>query len=252
MRILCLCPTYNHASLLPNTIACFLAQDHPDKRLLILDDAGQIQPQRGDNWEIFSTPNRFPSLPAKYNALLAHAAHDSGWRPDAYAVWDDDDVYLPWHLSAAAAALSATGGYWSRPAVIWSMYAKREEHPSLESSAGRFHGAAVFTAEFIAKLGGWIQTGRADFDQLMLGTARAYSPPADPCDCSPEQRSSYVYRWGSTDAGHCSGLMRTPADETWYARYAVHQPLPPVGPITPAYDAETRYLLDLLTPRSTP
>lgn len=41
--------------------------------------------------------------------------------------------------------------------------------------------------------------------------------PGRPDDYAPP---SYVYRWGSTGASHCSGLMRAPDDETWYERHA--------------------------------
>jgi hypothetical protein len=53
-------PTYDRPSLVRSSIACFLAQDHPpeQRRLLILDDAGQIEPQDGDGWTVWSTPVR--------------------------------------------------------------------------------------------------------------------------------------------------------------------------------------------------
>ena len=103
MNLCCLMPTYGRPSLVQNAIACFLAQDYPAKRrrLLILDDAGQIAPQEGDGWSLCSTPIRMPTLIAKYAAL---EAVDAGWA-DAFVIWDDDDIYLPWHLSAHAIVL---------------------------------------------------------------------------------------------------------------------------------------------------
>jgi len=64
----CLCPTYGRPRMVQNAVACFLAQDYPvdRRRLLILDDAGQIPAQKGDGWEVFSMSERFESLPAKY------------------------------------------------------------------------------------------------------------------------------------------------------------------------------------------
>jgi glycosyltransferase involved in cell wall biosynthesis len=52
MGISCLMPTYGRPTLVQNAIACFLAQDYPagKRRLLILDDAGQIAPQGGAGW----------------------------------------------------------------------------------------------------------------------------------------------------------------------------------------------------------
>ena len=108
MNILCLCPTYGRPRLVANALACFLAQDYPEekRRLVILDDAGQIPASQADGWAVISMPVRYNSLPDKYNALLSMERvlrPNSRW--DAVAVWDDDDIYFPWHLSAAAKAL---------------------------------------------------------------------------------------------------------------------------------------------------
>lgn len=279
MKFLCLCPTYNHARLLSNTLACFAAQDHADRYMLILDDAGQITPQSGDRWRLVSTADRCTSLPAKYNAMLAIAAN---WCPDwdAVAVWDDDDVYLPWHLSAAAAAMQSCppgsgGAVSAKPSAVWSSHTHRLVcrncgittrdlvcweavpcrlcgspdtvcWPMQESGVGRFHGSLVLSRAVVERIGGWVQTRRADFDQQQLAAAAAAGPVIDMLAHSPHQVPSYVYRWQTTASAHCSGLMASPDNETWYDRHAVRCQLPPVGLITPAFDAESAYLLRVL------
>jgi len=74
----------NRIPLLANSIACFEAQDYPAdrRRLFILDDAGELAPQLGANWSIATTRTRYPSLRAKYNALvdLVDAARAVGGR----------------------------------------------------------------------------------------------------------------------------------------------------------------------------
>jgi hypothetical protein len=91
-----------------------MAQDYPGKRrrLLILDDAGQITPQDGDGWSLRSTSVRMPTLVAKYVFL---EAVDGGWA-DAFVIWDDDDIYLPWHLAAHAKMLQHA--QWSHPKLV--------------------------------------------------------------------------------------------------------------------------------------
>lgn len=306
MNILCLCPTYGRPRLLANALACFLAQDYQahKRKLLILDDAGQFRPQRGDGWELLSTRERFASLPDKYNAMLAHegligpsstpeisSAVRPGYRktltpndtavlkaglasigpqhprdrfaslPDKYnymleqerviaihehaqenhwdavAVWDDDDIYLPWHLSAAAAAL-AGGAKSAKPAVIWSLYrpaGARGDGPWQEPGAGRFHCSLVISAERLRQIGGWIRTKRADFDQQQI---RACAPAADMLPHSPGGLPSFCYRWGSTGVQHCSALMRSPANTDWYDRFTAAD-AQQVGQLVPAMDAET-------------
>lgn len=217
MRILCLCPTYGRPRLLANAIACFEAQDYQDATLLVLDDLGQIEPQRRERWEVLSTPTRYPSLPAKYNALLQYWSQ-RGKDYDAVAVWDDDDIYLPWHLSAIAAAL-ADAAPSAKPSVVWSMYrapGAEGDGPWRENAAGRFHGSLAISWSRLDSLGGWIQTRRADFDQQQIAACR---PAVDTLEHSPQGSPSYVFRWGSTGVPHCQGLMSSPHNEDWYERY---------------------------------
>lgn len=239
MRILCLCPTYGRPRLLRNAVACFEAQDYQDAFLLVLDDLGQIEPQQSERWEVLSTPNRYRSLPAKYNAMLQHCAQ-RGEAYDAVAVWDDDDIYLPWHLSAIAAAL-ADGAPSAKPSVVWSMYrpfGAEGEGPWRENAAGRFHGTLAINRDHLESLGGWIQTKRADFDQQQIA---ACLPAADTLNHSPQQTPSYVFRWGSTGAPHCQGLMSSPDNEDWYERYQAAD-LQRVEVLEPALDRETQHL----------
>lgn len=238
MNILCLCPTYGRPRLVANALACFLAQDYPaeKRKLLILDDAGQIDGQGGDGWLVNSTSNRFISLPGKYNAMLA-SENRAGWmwydRWDAVAVWDDDDIYLPWHLSAAAMALQ-NGEPAAKPSAIWSLY--QTPTPFREDATGRFHGSLVIDSTRLRALGGWIDTRRADFDQQMI---HATGPHAEMLAVSPDQSPSYVYRWGSTGAHHCSAWMKSPDNEDWYDRTPITEP-GRIEKLVPRFDEETK------------
>jgi len=202
----CLCPTYLRPRLLENSIACFLAQDYPANRreLVILDDAGQIAPQKGDSWEVISVARRFRSLPEKFNALAGLA------RGDVLVVWEDDDIYLPWHITAHVEALP-DGGF-SKPSRVLSLYTGA---PQEEDATGRFHASVAFTREVFDSAGGWPLTKRGDFDQQFLARMSRVAVTADSCRDHPP---SYVFRWGSTGAYHGQGLMRGPSDEGWYFR----------------------------------
>ncbi len=100
MKLCCLMPTYGRPTLVQNALACFMAQDYPAelRRLLIFDDAGQITPQDSDGWSVRATSVRMPNLAFKYVIL---ETIDAGWA-DAFVIWDDDDIYLPWHLTSHA------------------------------------------------------------------------------------------------------------------------------------------------------
>ena len=229
--IACLCPTYRRpVRLLANAIACFERQTYPTDRrqLIVLDDAGELAEQSGANWRIESVADRYLSLPAKYNALLQMAGDI-----DAVAVWEDDDVYLPWHLVAHVAALKDNP--WSHPSRVWSLYGD-ELHQ--EPAGGRFHAVLAFRRGAIDAVGRWPYTCRADFDQQLIATLQRLGPAGDPCDYGDP---SYVFRWRSTGSYHGQAEMRSPDDETWYGRIdAASQGQDLV--LEPRLDEETRRL----------
>jgi len=234
VKIACLCPTYNRPTLLQNALACFLEQDYPasKRRLFVLDDGNSVLPRSTCDFEARSSPARYPHLPAKYAALVEMAGE---W-PDAYAVWEDDDIYLPGYLAAHARALTSSG--WSHPSVVWSLYTGSLQQ---EPAHGRFHAALVISRTLMQQTGGWRQNGRADFDQELLGRLRSYSPPGDPCVAMGPQ---YVFRWGSTGDYHGQSLMRNPDDDTWWDRVP-RRLLKPVL-LHPEMDAETRQVIHQL------
>jgi hypothetical protein len=251
--VVCLCPTYRRKpELLANAIACFEAQTYPlsRRKLIVLDDAGELRNtlaySRG--WRIASMAERFSSLPAKYNHLAM-----LGDRADICVVWEDDDIYLPWHLTAVVASMNprvhhgiirdvdTPGPQWAHPSCVWSLYGG-ELHQ--EGAAGRFHASLAFRREALAKVGGWPETPRADFDQQLIGKLRGLGPPGDPCDNYPP---SYVFRYGSTGDYHGQHVMRGGDDTGWYDRIperarAVERGLV----IEPKLDAETRALFEKL------
>ena len=94
-KITAVCPTYKRPVQLANIVQCFLDQDYKNKELVILDDAQQYPDGlAGDGWRVHSMKERYPTLGDKRNASVELA------QGEYIAVWDDDDAYLPWHLSA--------------------------------------------------------------------------------------------------------------------------------------------------------
>ena len=100
MKIAAVCCTYLRPKQLGHLIRCFERQDYADRELVVLDDAGQYEPAAGDRWRLVSVRPRFPTLGEKRNAAAGYVSPDV----EALAVWDDDDLYLPWALSASVAA----------------------------------------------------------------------------------------------------------------------------------------------------
>jgi len=115
----CVCPTYGRFSLLKESLAFFLAQDYPgEKRLMILNEGprrlrlgGRTPP------EVLSLHSRasFPTLGHKRQFLLEAA------EAPIVAHWDDDDIYLPEHLSRSVRFLLDEDLDCTKASRVWIM-----------------------------------------------------------------------------------------------------------------------------------
>ena len=196
-RIACLCPTYKRPRHLRNAIACFVSQTHSNKRLLILDDAGQHTAcdYPAEGWRLLSQSDRYPNLPAKLNAMAAMAPE-----ADILAVWEDDDIYLPHHLASIADAYAGTdpGAYFA-PSRVLSTYNMPFGRTRLEGAAGRFHGSWAYTRRLWESLGGYELADRLDFDQHMGRRCQMAAPIIhyDETGLGRTFGPSYVYRWAN-------------------------------------------------------
>ncbi len=223
MKVACICPTRGRPQLVENLLACFLSQDYPAKdcRLFILeDDSRQLLEgtyHNGDHsWTVISKPYWIPSLPQKYNLLLEAVAD---YQPDAVIVMEDDDIYLPHHLTCSVTCLSAHA--WCHPTKVWSTYSAK---PTVETRDSKFHASLGFRYQAITQLGGWQETDQANFDQLLMNKLQnVYGPAGDPVsECEP----SYVFRWLDTGFAHGQFYMNGPDDTGWYERFRQENPGP--------------------------
>ena len=197
MKLGAICCTYKRPKELAFAIECFLRQDYPAelRELIVLDDAGQYANQAGNRWRLVSLPVRFRTLGEKRNASAALVSPDV----DASCVLDDDDIYLPWHISAAAAALK--DAEYTIPTVI---YTDKRDRLERKTNQYLFHGAWAFRREAFERVGGYpfMQSGQ---DQGLLRRFKAAQlRRADPIQQDP--RPSYVYRWCTVHNRHISAM----------------------------------------------
>ena len=199
MRIAAICCTYKRPNQLAEAVESFMRQDYPAelREMIVLDDAGQYDPGALDDVpgvKLVTTPHRFRTLGEKRNASAALVSPDV----DAYAVWDDDDIYLPWHISAMARVFES-GVAWSRPYEVWI---DKRTWLQRKKANGLFHGAWGFTREAFLSVGGYpaMQSGQ---DQALSGRFKK----AGIRSRSPEGVPSYIYRWHTySGARHISAL----------------------------------------------
>jgi len=100
-EVTALCITYGRFHLLQRAIACFLLQDYKNKRMIIVNDAPmdlncECLPE---NIKVINCKKRFETVGHKRQFALEAA------ETPFVAHWDDDDIYMPWHLRYACCIL---------------------------------------------------------------------------------------------------------------------------------------------------
>lgn len=239
MKIAVIMPVYRRVKTACNATACFLLQTLPadcQAKLFVIDDGdtfadlgfGSAPPRVVTLWK---HARRFSTLAAKYNAAMDEILRD--WGPDVVALFDDDDVYLPWHLGVHAEALQGRARAWSKPSTILTDY-----HGDIrrESAAGRFHASIAFTADVQSR---WDETAGPEFDQkFMAALKEECGEPVDPLNLCP--KPSYVFRW-HTGHYHAQWWMNRPGN-AWYEDVEKHAPQPTRALLIPELDDVTARL----------
>jgi glycosyltransferase involved in cell wall biosynthesis len=226
LKIAAICCTYKRPNLLAEAIESFLRQDYPaEKReLIVLDDAGQYAAETANAFSgvrLITTPYRFRTLGEKRNASAALVSPDV----EAYCVWDDDDIYLPWHMSAAAAALAEAE--YTIPTIL---YTDKRDRLERKNNQYLFHGAWGFRRKAFEQVCGYpfIQSGQ---DQGLLQRFKARQlKRADPIQV--DSRPSYVYRWHTAHNQHLSAMGKD-----GYERLG-QQPLNNISKIAPRWSQD--------------
>jgi hypothetical protein len=206
--VTCLCPTYGRFERLRDAVACFLAQDYAGwKHLLILNDA-PVPVVLGAECvpvTVVNAPARYPTLGHKRQALLEMAT------TPLVAHWDDDDLYLPWHLSSVVAVLQSRATVrahrtvrCAKPDAAWYGKGPRESWQLAGVRRSVFEGQMVFDRARALELGGYPALDSGQAAALLDAFRRAGELHTwDP----PPHELSYIYRWAD-GLHHVSGAGR--------------------------------------------
>lgn len=214
MRFLCLCPTYNRPRrLLDESITNFRKQTYQNAFLLVYDDLGSHDGVVEEDMAVITTDRREPGIVAKYNKMLELAKQFGDF--DAIALWDDDDIYLPNHLEYHRQILQVHG--LSYPSVILATF---HGTPEKLVTGGLFWASLAIRTEEFNRLGGFIDTDRADFDQQSLKHWLENTSRGDPCEIG---EPTYLFRWAETGCLHSQLVMNSPCDTGWYDRMKVEK-----------------------------
>jgi hypothetical protein len=232
-------------------VAQFLTQHYPPehRRLIVLDDGDQLS-GGGHGWKIVTVRPRYANFWEKYRTMIdLSQTLWPGWKPDAVALFDDDDIYGPFYLLSHDLVLH--DHYWSHPLQVHSLYGVdtgKGELPITEPSGGRFFQCAALRMDFLAALGngkpsaGWDTTLRADGDQLNLHKWYHSAVPGRPdwTDCGKQ----FVYGWGRSK--HLSGGIKTATDiDAWYNNYTKMDDTN-IDNLQPLMDTQTKLVYEML------
>lgn len=148
--ISCIMPTYGRPRLVPESIEMFLEQDYPNKELIIFNDCpGQVYRANLPGVRIFNIDHRFQSLGEKRNSAIEQA------NGDVIAVWDDDDIYLPWRLSFTWSQMEERRNALYIPAEFWAYWGERELLTNSAVPGWICHPGIMFRKDLWALVGGY-------------------------------------------------------------------------------------------------
>jgi glycosyltransferase involved in cell wall biosynthesis len=104
MLVSCICPTRNRRDFLPGAIACFLAQDWPDRELVIVDDGISVA-------DLIPAAERIRYFHSRTRRNIGQKRNIACSRAEGSIIchFDDDDWYSPCRITDQVNRLIATG-----------------------------------------------------------------------------------------------------------------------------------------------
>lgn len=190
MKIDCLMGTYGRYSLVCESIACFLQQSALAQASLLIYNQHRV-PLQIEHPRIRVVNEAPPAGSLRY--IRQRMLELSDPSADLIHWWDDDDLYLPWHLEDCLTHIGANVAW--KPATNWFS----TENTTFSRARNSFEGSWVFSAGYLRASS--IETHpeytdhpvfRQTTDAGLLATTELAG------------RTSYIYRW-AIGTEHVSG-----------------------------------------------
>jgi len=198
MKIDCLMGTYGRYSLACEALACFLQQTALSQATLLIYNQHPV-PLSFDHPRV-RVVNESPP-PGGLRYIRRRMIELADPEADLIHFWDDDDLYLPWHLDDCLAHIGNHVAW--KPASCW----RSERNEIFSSPPTTFEGSWVFRAAYLRV---------APLDTHPTYTDHpVYKQTASAGLLAQTElggRRSYIYRW-DTGTQHVSGYARV-ASET--------------------------------------
>jgi hypothetical protein len=190
MQIDCLMGTYGRYALVCEALACFLQQSALSQATLLIYNQHPV-PLRFDHPRVRVVNETPPAGSLRYIRQRMHELAD----PAAELIhwWDDDDLYLPWHLQDCLDHIAGNVAW--KPASSWMS----ERNVTFSRHVNTFEGSWIFRADYLkaAPLHTHLDyTDHPVIRQTVEARALATTELGG--------RTSYIYRW-ATGTEHVSG-----------------------------------------------
>jgi hypothetical protein len=190
MKIDCLMGTYARHALACEALACFLQQSELWNATLLVYNQHPV-PLRVDHPKV-RVVNEAPP-PGSLRYIKKRMLEFADPAADLIHWWDDDDLYLPWHLKDCLDHIG-TNVAW-KPASSWVSLA----NVTYSREANTFEGSWVFRSDYL-------KAARLDthLDYIEHPVFLQTLDAGKLATTDLEGRTSYIYRW-ATGAEHLSG-----------------------------------------------
>ena len=190
MKIDCLMGTYGRYGLACEALACFLQQSRISQATLLIYNQHPV-PLRFDHPKVRIVNETPPPGSLRYVRQRMHELAD----PAAELIhwWDDDDLYLPWHLDDCLAHIGDNFAW--KPASSWTSLRNVE----FSRHKNRFEGSWVLRADYV-------KTAPLDThaDYTDHPVIRQTEDAGLLATTELGGGTSYIYRWDN-GAAHVSG-----------------------------------------------
>jgi glycosyltransferase involved in cell wall biosynthesis len=204
------CITYGRVDLLEESIYSFINQDYPGKKEMIIVNDYPLQKLVFDHPDvkIYNLDYTFETIGAKENFAVSKCS------ADIIAVWDDDDIAMPNHLTNIAKYFKKDTDLlqWNRGVLF--------DEPKITAITGLGNSGIVYSKSIWKKLGGHFLEN-AGYDMSFVLKIKATSSNiviASP----PNNEVSWFYMWGNRSY-HMSGQgTDTPDRLNVILRHSMH------------------------------
>jgi hypothetical protein len=182
LKIDCLMGAYGRPALVSEALACFLGQSALSHATMLIYNHHPIA-LRPDHPKVrvVNEPPPRGSLRFIRQRMLDFADP----RADFIHWWDDDDLYLPWHLEDCLRCIGDNVAW--RPASSWMSVA----NVTYSRHKNTFEGSWIFRADYLKSASLASHPTYTDHP-VFLQTQDAGLLAATECG----DRTSYIYRWG--------------------------------------------------------